>query len=83
MLYRDSFEFFNGRSLCFYLLMSIKGKEDGLTKEIYESVSMAATTLCKFCEADYCNFCQVSKLNNDAYIEAYNAGLINEGEWNE
>lgn len=40
-----------------------------MTKEYYTKLDTAAKTLCKYCENEECEKCQVSVLMNDAYAE--------------
>ena len=46
-----------------------------MTKELYEKLSMAGKALCEYCENDECSCCQVTRLMDDAYIEAVEGGL--------
>lgn len=49
-----------------------------MTKELYEKLDMASKTLCEYCENAECSCCQVTRLMNDAYIEAVNADIVEE-----
>lgn len=40
-----------------------------MTRENYDSLCAAKQTLCAFCEVDECEYCIVSRLIDDAYIE--------------
>lgn len=46
-----------------------------MTKELYEKLDMASKTLCENAE---CSCCQVTRLMDDAYIEAVNADIVEE-----
>lgn len=49
-----------------------------MTKELYEKLDMASKTLCEYCENAECSCCQVTRLMDDAYIEAVNANIVEE-----
>lgn len=49
-----------------------------MTKELYEKLDMASKTLCEYCENAECSYCQVTRLMDDAYIEAVNADIVEE-----
>ena len=49
-----------------------------MTKELYEKLDMASKTLCEYCEIAECSCCQVTRLMDDAYIEAVNADIVEE-----
>ena len=49
-----------------------------MTKELYEKLDMASKTLCEYCENAVCSCCQVTRLMDDAYIEAVNADIVEE-----
>lgn len=49
-----------------------------MTKELYEKLDMASKTLCEYCENAECSCCQVTRLMDDAYIEAANADIVEE-----
>lgn len=49
-----------------------------MTKELYEKLDMAGKTLCEYCENAECSCCQVTRLMDDAYIEAVNADIVEE-----
>lgn len=49
-----------------------------MTKELYEKLDMASKTLCEYCENAECPCCQVTRLMDDAYIEAVNADIVEE-----
>ena len=49
-----------------------------MTKELYEKLDMASKTLCEYCENAECSCCQVTRLMDDAYIEAVNADIVEE-----
>ena len=45
-----------------------------MTKELYEKLSIAGKALSEYCENDECSCCQVTRLMDDAYIEAVEEG---------
>lgn len=49
-----------------------------MTKELYEKLDMASKTLCEYCENAECSCCQVTRMMDDAYIEAVNADIVEE-----
>ena len=49
-----------------------------MTKELYEKLNMAGKALCEYCENAECSCCQVTRLMDDAYIEAVNADIVEE-----
>ena len=49
-----------------------------MTKELYEKLDMASKTLCEYWENAECSCCQVTRLMDDAYIEAVNADIVEE-----
>lgn len=49
-----------------------------MTKELYEKLDIASKTLCEYCENAECSCCQVTRLMDDAYIEAVNADIVEE-----
>ena len=49
-----------------------------MTKALYEKLDMASKTLCEYCENAECSCCQVTRLMDDAYIEAVNADIVEE-----
>lgn len=49
-----------------------------MIKELYEKLDMASKTLCEYCENAECSCCQVTRLMDDAYIEAVNADIVEE-----
>ena len=49
-----------------------------MTKGLYEKLDMASKTLCEYCENAECSCCQVTRLMDDAYIEAVNADIVEE-----
>ena len=49
-----------------------------MTKELYEKLDMASKTLCEYCENAECSCCQVTRLMDDACIEAVNADIVEE-----
>ena len=49
-----------------------------MTKELSEKLDMASKTLCEYCENAECSCCQVTRLMDDAYIEAVNADIVEE-----
>ena len=49
-----------------------------MTKELYEKLDMASKTLCEYCENAESSCCQVTRLMDDAYIEAVNADIVEE-----
>ena len=49
-----------------------------MTKELYEKLDMASKTLCEYYENAECSCCQVTRLMDDAYIEAVNADIVEE-----
>ena len=49
-----------------------------MTKELYEKLDQASKTLCEYCENAECSCCQVTRLMDDAYIEAVNADIVEE-----
>ena len=49
-----------------------------MTKELYEKLDMASKTLCEYCENAECSCCRVTRLMDDAYIEAVNADIVEE-----
>ena len=51
-----------------------------MTKELYEKLSIAGKALCEYCENDECSCCQVTRLMDDAYIEAVEEGIVDEYE---
>ena len=53
-----------------------------MTKELYERLTKASSALCSYCDNDECEACQVTRLMDDAYVEAVEAGIV-EGEESE
>lgn len=49
-----------------------------MTKELYEKLDMASKTLCEYCENAECSCCQVTRLMDDAYIEAVEEGIVDD-----
>ena len=49
-----------------------------MTKGLYEKLEMAGKALCEYCENDECSCCQVTRLMDDAYVEAVNADIVEE-----
>ena len=49
-----------------------------MTKELYEKLNMAGKALCEYCENDECSCCQVTRLMDDAYIEAVEEGIVDD-----
>lgn len=49
-----------------------------MTKELYEKLSMAEKTLCDYCENDVCSCCQITRLMDEAYIEAIENGIVDD-----
>lgn len=47
-----------------------------MTDEYYNRLTKAGSVLCDYCEAEECESCMVSRLMDDAYTEAANAGII-------
>ena len=47
-----------------------------MTKELYEKLDMASKTLCEYCENAECSCCQVTRLMDDAYIEAVEEWIV-------
>ena len=50
--------------------------------EIYNKINDACSILCEYCESNECDYCMVSRLNDDAYIEAVNDIVDSEQEVN-
>ena len=42
----------------------------------YEKIDHAGKVLCEFCQNDECEKCQVTRLLDDAYVEAVEAGIM-------
>ena len=57
---------------------NLKKGANKMTKELYEKLDMASKTLCEYCENAECSCCQVTRLMDDAYIEAVNADIVEE-----
>ena len=57
---------------------NLKKEAKKMTKELYEKLDMASKTLCEYCENAECSCCQVTRLMDDAYIEAVNADIVEE-----
>lgn len=49
-----------------------------ITDELYNKLTAAGRTLCEYCENDECECCHVTRLMDDAYVEAVNAGIVKE-----
>ena len=49
-----------------------------LTKERYETLQKASSTLCEYCENNECSCCQVTRLMDDAYVEAIEEGIVDD-----
>lgn len=47
-----------------------------MTKEKYDELVEARRALCGYCENDECESCQVTRLLDDAYAEAADAGIV-------
>ena len=47
-----------------------------MTADLYNDITNAGHVLCQYCEAHECNNRMVTHLLDDAYIEAVNAGII-------
>lgn len=47
-----------------------------ITLETYAELLDARDKLCAYCDNDECDNCQVTKLIDDAHIEAEEAGII-------
>ena len=45
-----------------------------MTKELYEKLSMAGKALCD----NECSCCQVTRLMDDAYVEAVEEGIVDD-----
>lgn len=51
-----------------------------LDEDTYNDIMDAAKTLCDYCQNDACESCQVTRLTDDAYVEALHAGIINQDD---
>lgn len=61
------------------ILIQERGKNMAkMTKELYEKLSIAGKALCEYCENDECSCCQVTRLMDDAYIEAVEEGIVDD-----
>lgn len=49
-----------------------------MTKELYEELNTAGKVLCKYCENNECSNCQVTRLMDDAYVEAVEEGVVDD-----
>lgn len=49
-----------------------------ITEELYNKLTAAGRALCEYCENDECECCQVTRLMDDAYVEAVDAGIVEE-----
>ena len=47
-----------------------------MTKELYERLTKASSALCGYCDNDECETCQVTRLMDDAYVEAVAADIV-------
>lgn len=47
-----------------------------MTQQSYDKILEAAKILCEYCENNACENCQVTKLTNDAYLDAIEEGII-------
>lgn len=46
--------------------------------EYKEKLSIAEKALCEYCENDECSCCQVTRLMDEAYIEAVEEGIVDD-----
>ena len=46
------------------------------TEELYNKLTAAGRTLCEYCENNECECCQVTRLMDDAYVEAMEEGIV-------
>lgn len=49
-----------------------------ITDELYNKLTTAGRTLCEYCESNECSCCQVTRLMDDAYIEAVEEGIVDD-----
>ena len=49
-----------------------------ITEELYNKLTAAGRTLCEYCENNECECCQVTRLMDDAYVEAVEEGIVEE-----
>lgn len=49
-----------------------------MTEKYYNEINAAAKILCEYCENDECSCCQVTRLMDDAYIEAVEGGIVDD-----
>ena len=47
-----------------------------ITEELYNKLTAAGRTLCDYCESNECECCQVTRLMDDAYIEAVGERIV-------
>ena len=49
-----------------------------MTEELYNKLTAAGKTLCEYCENDECQYCQVTRLMDDIYVEAVERGIVDD-----
>ena len=49
-----------------------------MTEKYYNEIIAAGKALCEYCENDECSCCQVTRLMDDAYIEAVEEGIVDD-----
>ena len=47
-----------------------------MTQQSYDKILEAAKILCEYCENNACENCQVTRLTDDAYLDATEEGII-------
>lgn len=47
-----------------------------MTEELYDKLTAAGKTLCEYCENDECQYCQVTRLMDDMYVEAIEEDIV-------
>ena len=53
-----------------------KNMSKTMTQQSYDKILEAAKILCEYCENNACENCQVTKLTDDAYLDAIEEGII-------
>ena len=63
---------------CMILTQERSKKNGKMTKKLYEKLSMAGKAFCEYCENDECSCYQVTRLMDDAYVEAVEEGIVDD-----
>ena len=55
-----------------------KSMSKTMTQQSYDKILEAAKILCEYCENNACENCQLTRLTDDAYLDAIEEGIIDD-----